>query len=73
MIFRKCAQQGGIAERKKMIDREHDLPISRQAKALGLARSSVYYLPGPVLPADLALMRQIDKLHLAYSFAGRGC
>jgi putative transposase len=53
-----------------MIDRQHDLPITRQAKALGLARSSVYYLPRPVPPADLALMRQIDKLHLEYPFAG---
>jgi putative transposase len=53
-----------------MIDRKHDLPISRQAKALGLARSSVYYLPRPVPPADLALMRRLDELHLEYPFAG---
>lgn len=53
-----------------MIDRTHDLPITRQAKALGLARSSVYYLPRPVPPADLTLMRQIDQLHLEYPFAG---
>jgi putative transposase len=53
-----------------MIDRDHELPITRQAKALGLARSSVYYLPRQVPPADLALMRRIDELHLAYPFAG---
>jgi putative transposase len=53
-----------------MIDREHELPITRQVKALGLARSSVYYLPRPVPLTDLALMRQIDKLHLEYPFAG---
>jgi putative transposase len=53
-----------------MIDRQHDLPITRQAKALGLARSSVYYLPRAVPPADLALMRRIDELHLTYPFAG---
>jgi putative transposase len=53
-----------------MIDRTHELPITRQAKALGLARSSVYYLPRPVPPADLTLMRQIDQLHLEYPFAG---
>jgi putative transposase len=28
-----------------MIDRTHDLPISRQAKALSISRGSVYYLP----------------------------
>jgi hypothetical protein len=31
--FRRSAHQGGIAERKAMIDREHELPITRQAGA----------------------------------------
>ena len=39
------AQQGGIAERKAMIDREHDLSITKQAEALNISRGSVYYLP----------------------------
>ncbi len=53
-----------------MIDRTHDLSITRQAEALGISRSSVYYLPAPVSTADLALMRRIDELHLEYPFAG---
>ena len=53
-----------------MIDRSHDLPLSRQAKALGISRGSVYYLPRPTSAADLALMRRIDELHLEYPFAG---
>lgn len=53
-----------------MIDRNHDLPIARQAKALGISRSSVYYLPRPVPAADLAVMRRIDELHLDFPFAG---
>ena len=53
-----------------MIDREHELPLTRQAEALKLSRGSVYYLPRPVSPADLALMRRIDELHLDYPFAG---
>lgn len=53
-----------------MIDRSHELSIVRQAKALGISRSIVYYLPQPVLEADLALMRRIDELHLDYPFAG---
>jgi putative transposase len=53
-----------------MIDRGHALPITRQAKALGISRSSVYTLPRPVSDADLALMRRIDELHLDYPFAG---
>ena len=54
-----------------MIDRQHDLPLSRQAKALGISRGSVYYLPRAVPATDLALMRRIDALHLEYPFAGR--
>jgi len=53
-----------------MIDRKHKLSISRQAKALGISRGSVYYRPRPVCVADLALMRRIDELHLDYPFAG---
>jgi len=53
-----------------MIDRDHDLPITRQAQVLGISRGSVYYLPRPVSPADLALMRRIDELHLELPFAG---
>jgi putative transposase len=53
-----------------MIDREHDLPITRQAKALKISRGSVYYLPRPVSAGDLAMMRRMDELHLDYPFAG---
>lgn len=53
-----------------MIDRRHGLSIARQASALGISRSSVYYMPRPVPAADLALMRRIDELHLDYPFAG---
>jgi hypothetical protein len=31
---------------------------------------SVYYLPRPVLEADLAIMRRLDRLHLEFPFAG---
>jgi len=53
-----------------MIDREHDLPITKQAEALNISRGSVYYLPRPVSAANLALMRRIDELHLEFPFAG---
>ena len=53
-----------------MIDRDHDFPIIRQAKALNISRGSVYYKPRPVSAEDLALMRRIDELHLDYPFAG---
>jgi hypothetical protein len=32
-----------VAERKAMIDRSHALPLARQAEALGISRSSLYY------------------------------
>ena len=53
-----------------MIDRDHKLPLSRQAALLRLGRSSLYYAPRPVSAADLAVMRRIDELHLNYPFAG---
>ena len=40
-----------------MIDRQHLLPVSKQAAALGISRRSVYYLSRPTLAADLALTR----------------
>lgn len=53
-----------------MIDRNHALPITRQAQLLGMSRGAVYYMPRPTSAADLALMRRIDELHLDYPFMG---
>jgi putative transposase len=53
-----------------MIDRAHDLPITRQAEALNVSRSSVYYLPRAVPETDLLIMRRLDQLHLEFPFAG---
>ena len=53
-----------------MINRTHPLPVRRQCQLLKLARSTVYYQRTPVSATTLALMRQIDALHLAYPFAG---
>jgi putative transposase len=53
-----------------MIDRNHPLPINKQAKAVGISRGSVYYQPCPISEQDQELMKQIDKLHLEYPFAG---
>lgn len=53
-----------------MIDPEHQLPISGQAKLLKISRSTIYYRPRPICDVDLMLMRRIDELHLNYPFAG---
>ncbi len=53
-----------------MIDRDHGLSVSRQAKVLGISRGSIYYLPRPTSDGDLALMRRTCELHLEHPFAG---
>jgi putative transposase len=53
-----------------MIVPSHVLPVRRQCALLDLSRSSVYYTPLPVSASALALMRQIDELHLNHPFAG---
>ena len=53
-----------------MIEPGHELPLARQATALGISRGSLYYAPRPMSAADLAVMRRIDELHLDYPFAG---
>ena len=47
-----------------MIGRDHKLHITHQARLLDISRGTVYYLPQPVSPAGVALMRKIDELHL---------
>ena len=53
-----------------MIDRTHALALAQQAAVLNISRGSIYYAPGPMSVADLALMRTIDELHLQFPFAG---
>jgi putative transposase len=53
-----------------MIDREHELPITRQTKLLDISRGTVYYQPKPICPRDQMLMNRIDRLHLELPFAG---
>jgi putative transposase len=53
-----------------MIDRDHALPIARQAELVGISRGNVYYLPRAASEADQRLMKRIDALNLAHPFAG---
>ena len=54
-----------------MIERAHPLPVSRQARLLGMARSSAYYRPsGASSERDLALMTAIDAIHTELPFYG---
>ena len=53
-----------------MVDRDHELPVTRQCQLLSLNRSTVYYQPKPASDEDLKLMRRIDEMHLERPFYG---
>ncbi len=53
-----------------MIDRDHQLPLTRQSEFLELSRSSLYYEAVPLSSGDLELMRLIDELHLKHPCMG---
>ncbi len=53
-----------------MTNPNHKLSLTRQAKLLNFSRTSLYYKPHPVSERDQAMMRRIDRLHLAHPFAG---
>lgn len=53
-----------------MIERDHGLPLTRQAQLLELSRGSLYYQPQAVSDEDLEVMRRIDELHLRWPFMG---
>lgn len=59
-----------MAERKKKIDRGHELAISRQCMALDISRSSAYRKLVGVSDDDIDLMRKLDELHLRRPFKG---
>ena len=53
-----------------MINRDHKLPLTRQAELLNISRGAIYYKSRHVSVADLNIMRRLDTLHLDYPFAG---
>jgi hypothetical protein len=56
-----------------MIDASDDLPISRQARALGISPGSVYFRARPASCVDVVLIRRIDELHRANRSPAAGC
>ena len=58
-------------DRRALLDRDNDdLSIRKQCKLLSVARSGVYRAPRPTDDDDLALMRSIDELFMAWPFLG---
>jgi putative transposase len=59
------------SERLALVDHDDPaLPVVAQCRLLKVARSTLYYRPVPVSADDLAVMRRIDELHLAWPFYG---
>ena len=52
------------------IDREHELPITRQCELLSVSRSSVYYERAPLSEGNASLLLEIDKIHTDLPFLG---
>ena len=62
-----------LAQRRKMVDREHpSLSMTRQCALLGVSRSNLYYRPRAVSGDDLFLMRAIDGQYLETPSTDRG-
>ena len=57
-------------ERKKKIDRQHELPVIRQCLVLDISRSSAYRTQVAASGEDIELMRKLDELHLRHPFKG---
>ena len=53
-----------------MVERNGPLSLSRQCELLGVGRASLYREPAGESAANLALMRRIDELHMAFPFYG---
>ena len=53
-----------------MIDRDHELSVSKQCAALGISRGSIYYEAAAVSASDLVLMHRLDEMHLEHPHAG---
>jgi putative transposase len=58
------------AERLALVGADPALSAMEQCRLLKVARSTLYYRPAPVSADDLAVMRRMDELHLAWPFYG---
>ncbi len=60
-----------LAQRRKMVDREHpSLSMTRQCTLLGVSRSGLYYRSRGTSEEDLALMQAMDRQYLDTPFYG---
>lgn len=61
---------GSSREKSKLVERNCQLSIRRQCELLDIPRSVIYYQLSDESPENLALMEEIDKIHLEDPTAG---
>ena len=59
-----------MSSRHTLVNPCEELSIRRQCELVGVARSGFYYEPVPETPENLAVMRQLDEMHLAHPVYG---
>lgn len=71
-LKKKVQSEQSRHNRLLQVEAAHELSISRQCELLGVSRSSYYYgvQPHSESAENLAIMRQLDKLHLDYPYFG---
>jgi putative transposase len=61
---------GAADARRGLIEPWPFLSLRRQCELVGISRSAFYYEPVPESQENLALMRQLDEMHLAHAVYG---
>lgn len=59
-----------MSQRRALLDLNQPPSLRRQCELLTVSRSAVYYTPVEPDAEELALMRQLDELHLKHPFFG---
>lgn len=70
MAEKKVQAVGGVSQRQEWVAPCKQLSIQRQCALVGISRSGFYYEPVTESEQNLALMRQLDELHLDHPVYG---
>ena len=70
MAKKKVQAIGAVSARHELVGPCAQLSIRRQCELVGISRSGFYYEPVVATPENLALMRQLDEMHLEHPVYG---
>ena len=59
-----------MSQRRKLIDKQHDLSVRKQCQVLCIPRSSLYYAPKGEKAENLEIMRIMDEHYLKHPTEG---